>query len=447
MEPTRSEGRVVQSGDGAIAVRATRIDGVTMESVLPLLDRPRLLWTDGTGTVAAGGATVSIETTGRDRFEVVEAAAAAVFDALEAPASIPDGARPRLFGGFSFTDSHVPEGRGPWTGFPGAKFVLPAVQFTDTDEAAWMTVTARGHRARETAVSRLQDWRNRLESASQREATRDAGVSNRQYNPERPQWRQQVERAIDRISSDPLEKVVLAQSLRGDLAAPIDAAQVLTRLGVAYPTCYRFAFTPEGGGTFFGATPERLVSVRDDRVETEALAGSIGRGETTDEDEWLASQLRESAKNTHEHDLVVEAIHDQLAAHVTGIRTHPRTVCKLANVQHLETPIRGRLADDAHVLSLVEALHPTPAVGGLPPDDALDTIRETEAFDRGWYAAPVGWFDANGDGDFAVAIRSAIAADRTVTLFAGAGIVAGSDPDEEWDELQLKYRPILDALS
>ena len=102
--------------------------------------------------------------------------------------------------------------------------------------------------------------------------------------------------------------------------------------------------------------------------------------------------------------------------------------------------------EDVVVLSLVEALHPTPAVGGLPPDEALQTITETEAFERGWYASPVGWFDAEGNGTFAVAIRSAVGTDRRATLFAGNGLVADSDPDHEWDEVQLKYRPVLDAL-
>jgi menaquinone-specific isochorismate synthase len=188
------------------------------------------------------------------------------------------------------------------------------------------------------------------------------------------------------------------------------------------------------------------VSLSGRTVQTEALAGSIGRGETTEEDEWLASQLRDSEKDVHEHDLVTETIRDQLAPLAADIRTGSRVVRRLATVQHLRTPIRATLADDEHVLRLVEALHPTPAVGGLPPTAALRTIRETEAFDRGWYAAPVGWFDAEGDGAFAVAIRSALARERTATLFAGAGIVADSDPDSEWDELGLKYRPILDEL-
>ena len=144
--------------------------------------------------------------------------------------------------------------------------------------------------------------------------------------------------------------------------------------------------------------------------------------------------------------MVVETIRDQLGPVSGEVRVADRRVRKLATIQHLWTPIEADLTDDGHVLSIVEALHPTPAVGGLPPEKALRTILDTESFDRGWYASPVGWFDADGDGTFAVGLRSAVTSGTSATLFAGNGIVADSDPDEEYEEVQLKYRPILDEL-
>ncbi|OYR89092.1 isochorismate synthase, partial [Halorubrum sp. E3] len=177
-----------------------------------------------------------------------------------------------------------------------------------------------------------------------------------------------------------------------------------------------------------------------------ARAGTTGRGETPAEDEWLAQELLDDEKNVHEHELVADTVREQLEPFAASISAGERRVRRLATVQHLHTPITAELDADRHVLDLVEALHPTPAVGGLPPDRALATIRETEPFDRGWYAAPVGWIDAAGNGAFAVAIRSAVTTARRTTLFAGVGIVADSDPDREWDEVQLKYRPILDEL-
>ncbi|MFW5977669.1 MAG: chorismate-binding protein, partial [Halohasta sp.] len=146
------------------------------------------------------------------------------------------------------------------------------------------------------------------------------------------------------------------------------------------------------------------------------------------------------------HALVAETIRDQLAPFAASVSTGERQIKRLATVQHIHTPITAELAADTHVLSLVEALHPTPAVGGLPPEAALETIRETEPFDRGWYAAPIGWIDAAGNGTFAVGLRSAVATRRRATLFAGVGIVGDSDPDREWDEVELKFRPILDEL-
>jgi menaquinone-specific isochorismate synthase len=199
--------------------------------------------------------------------------------------------------------------------------------------------------------------------------------------------------------------------------------------------------------TAFGATPERLVSRRGHTIETEALAGSIGRGDTPSDDEALAEELAASSKDRLEHSLVVEALRDQLENLASSVTIGPRSVRRLASVQHLQTTIRASLSRDRHILSLVEALHPTPAVGGLPPATAREMIRRAESFSRGWYAAPVGWFDARGNGEFAVAIRSAVAANTRATLFAGAGVVADSAPENEWEELQLKYRPVLDALT
>lgn len=205
--------------------------------------------------------------------------------------------------------------------------------------------------------------------------------------------------------------------------------------------------TPEPQRTR-GKRERRTATRRQRRLREEEHEQADGhrRGDTDDEDEWLANELLGSEKDNHEHELVAETIREQLAPLSAEIRVGDRGIRKLATVQHLWTPIDATLERDEHVLSLVDALHPTPAVGGLPPEAALDVIRDTEPFDRGWYAAPVGWFDADGDGSFAVALRSAIVEETLATLFAGVGLVADSDPDAEWDEVQLKYRPILDEL-
>jgi len=441
------------SDEGALRATATNcvvrgcpVDGVPIKALLRAVDRPRLAWATATTTIVAGGTAATITAEGGDRFDVVRDEGEALFAAVCSPDDLPEAARPRLYGGFAFHEDHDPLPGEPWDGFPDAMFVLPAVQFALSGGEGWLTAAATGPEADRRATERLEAWRDRLRALPDLGAADPPGVVATRPTPSKEGWRAQVEAATDSVKRGDLQKVVLAQSLAVDLERPLDVVDALDRLSDTYPGCFRFLVEPAAGGSFFGATPERLISREGRTVQTAALAGSIGRGETRDEDEWLGDQLRRSEKDVHEHELVAETIREQIEPLATSVHSGSRTVRKLATVQHLQTPIRATLARDEHVLALVEALHPTPAVGGLPPDVALWTIRETEAFDRGWYAAPVGWFDAEGDGSFAVAIRSGLARDRTATLFAGAGLVGDSDPDSEWDELRLKYRPILDEL-
>jgi len=445
MERPLAEGGPSPAGDARIVTRGRRIEAPSVRSLLTTDERPRAAWFTASELIAVRGATLSITASGATRFESIREQAETVFERITVPDSLPNDARPRLFGGFSFYDGTQPPDS-PWGGFPTGWFFLPQIQLAETDGGWWLTATATGIDAAEKAERMIRSWASRLDGAVESPLTRPPGVTDRQQTPSRSGWQAQVEAALECVARDELEKVVLAQSLSLTLASELVEPDVLTRLGRTYPDCYRFLLSPPTGGTFFGATPERLVERRGRTVRTEALAGSTGRGDTPAEDEWLAAELLESEKDRHEHDLVVDAISQQLEPLTASMSTGPRSVRRLATVQHLETPISGELETDNHVLSLVDALHPTPAVGGLPPDVALETITESEQFDRGWYAAPVGWFDAAGNGTFAVAIRSALSTGDRATLFAGAGIVADSDPDREWDEVQLKYRPMLDEL-
>ena len=446
MERPRGDERADRRAAGG-AVRWCRVEGSPVEPLLRAVGRPRVAWADATTTLVAGGAVATVSAEGPDRFAHVRERAEDVFAGLEGPPDIPDSARPRLYGGFAFNEGHTDPGAGAtWEGYPGALFVLPAIQLSLANGHGWLTAAATGPDAGARARRRLGRWRARLAALPDLGPVGPPGVTNSQPTPSLEGWRRQVTDATTSVRRGDLRKVVLAQSLEVDLAGELDVVDTLDRLSDTYPGCFRFLVEPAAGGTFFGATPERLVSLEGRTVKTEALAGSTGRGDTPAEDEWLDAELRDSEKDVHEHELVADAVRDQLAPLAASVRTGTRTVRRLATVQHLRTPMQATLGRDEHVLSLVEALHPTPAVGGLPPDAALRTIRETEAFDRGWYAAPVGWFDAAGDGAFGVAIRSALARGSAATLFAGAGIVADSDPDSEWDELQLKYRPVMDEL-
>jgi menaquinone-specific isochorismate synthase len=448
MDTVRDE--VLDPVDGRVRTHSTTVAVPSLEAALEALDQPRLAWLGPGERFVAGGAVRTLVADGPNRFDRIRSASAALFDAHRFVGDAEPAIRPRLIGGFAFHDGTNGHEEAPptWDRFADAVFVLPAVRLIDHDGETRLAVTAAGPDAESTARRQLDAWQRRLEGVDTSPTSGRPGIATTRQTPSRATWRDQVRAAIESIDRGDLQKVVLAQSLLAELASERSVAGALAHLGESYPDCYRFMLEPAADGeeTFFGATPEQLVSLRGRTVRTDALAGSTGRGETPAEDEWLGEELLDSEKDNHEHDLVVDAIRDQLAPFAHGITTGERQLRRLATVQHLQTPITAELDRDEHVLSLVEALHPTPAVGGLPPDAALRTIRETEAFDRGWYAAPVGWFDAAGNGTFAVAIRSALTDGQRARLFAGAGIVADSDPDREWDEVQLKYRPMLDEL-
>jgi menaquinone-specific isochorismate synthase len=436
------DSRPASAGDEIeLASRSRELEDVSFGAIVERDGASRVQWATPDGLEIVGrGVAARFAADGPERFDAIRTQAATAFDGLEHDG--PDLARPRAFGGFSFHDGHEPAG--PWRRFEAASFVVPQVLVARSDDGTWLTAVGRD--ATE-ATQRLEDWHERIaDLPTMRSSGSSPGVRSTRRTTAPEAWRTQVEAALERIETADLTKVVLAQALSVDLEEPVDVPATLERLRRQYPNCYRFLIGRERGGTFFGAPPERLVSKRGERVETEALAGSVPRGETPEEDDEHVDRMVGSDKIQREHGLVVEAIRDQLGPLARELEIDDQTIRRLATIQHLRTPISATLEADRHVLDLVEALHPTPAVGGVPPETALETIEETESFDRGWYAAPIGWFDAAGNGEFAVGIRSGLADDETVTLFAGNGIVADSDPTEEWEEVQLKFRPILDEL-
>jgi isochorismate synthase len=263
---------------------------------------------------------------------------------------------------------------------------------------------------------------------------------------DRARWMRSVARLRRRMSAGDVAKVVLARevTLRADRA--FDDAAALARLREGYPNCTIFAWR-RGGATFMGASPERLVRLEGRTVRTACLAGSTKRGATPMEDAELAAALLADRKERREHELVVGAVTDALAPICERVEA-PRepAVAQMPNVQHLCTPVTATLRDGESALDVAQRLHPTPAVGGVPRDAALRLIGQEEPFDRGWYAGVVGWTDASEDGDFAVAIRSALVRGDEARLYAGCGIVAESDPAREHDESTMKLRPMLWSL-
>ncbi|TEB75210.1 isochorismate synthase [Pseudomonas aeruginosa] len=273
-----------------------------------------------------------------------------------------------------------------------------------------------------------------------------AGAQGDASAQERRQWEAKVSDAVSSVRQGRFGKVVLARTQARPLG-DIEPWQVIEHLRLQHADAQLFACR-RGNACFLGASPERLVRIRAGEALTHALAGTIARGGDAQEDARLGQALLDSAKDRHEHQLVVEAIRTALEpfSEVLEIPDAPG-LKRLARVQHLNTPIRARLADAGGILRLLQALHPTPAVGGYPRSAALDYIRQHEGMDRGWYAAPLGWLDGEGNGDFLVALRSALLTPGRGYLFAGCGLVGDSEPAHEYRETCLKLSAMREALS
>ena len=259
-------------------------------------------------------------------------------------------------------------------------------------------------------------------------------------------FKKSVLSALNSIQKNHFHKIVLAHALDVISPIPFNLVSSLNNLRHLYPDCYIFSTNNSQGQTFIGASPERLVKIHHQHLETDALAGSAPRGKTAIDDAHLADRLRSSQKETHEHQVVTDFITHHLKELGITAQSLPARLLQLPNIQHLHTPIRAIVPPDVHLLDVVAKLHPTPAVAGAPRELACEQIRHYEQFERSLYAAPIGWVDHQGNGEFAVGIRSAVLKGCQARLFAGAGIVAGSNPDKELTEVQLKLQALLSAL-
>lgn len=332
-----------------------------------------------------------------------------------------------------------------WRDLSGSLSCIPRlVYFKRTagqHPGAWFCLTLRP-----SDLSHLDAWLRELAGFGRklRAATMAPGQPAATLCPPRETdpatWGQWIETALAAIDARRFDKVVAARHAQFSFAAPLSAAHTLSALAATYGASTRFAFF-RGDSVFLGATPERLIKKRGHAVETEALAGTVRGGDRP-------GSTRDFGPKEHkEHSPVLAQLLDVLAPHCTELVHDPIPQLRAQqHVLHLQSSVRGKLARDEHVLGLVAALHPTPAVGGRPTPEALAWIAQHEDFDRGLYAGPVGWVDADGNGSFSVALRSGILRDTHATLFAGAGIVAGSEPSREFDETALKMQVLLGSV-
>lgn len=254
-------------------------------------------------------------------------------------------------------------------------------------------------------------------------------------------WEEMIGRALAEIKGGTFSKVVLSRKTEFDLEGSL-CYDSLIEGAQRYPECVTF-FNKTGSSIFFGITPERLLKISEGVIETEALAGSIKRSGSPGEDSVLSEQLLKSRKNLNEQQFVSDYILSVLNEFACDVEYNREPeLIKLENIQHLKTRIRGKIKEDKFFMDLVEALHPTPAVCGIPKEEAVKFILRNEGYERGLYSGVTGWFNLYGEGEFAVAIRSALIRDKKLYAFSGCGIVDGSDAASEYEETEIKLKPI-----
>ncbi|HYM53796.1 MAG TPA: isochorismate synthase [Solirubrobacteraceae bacterium] len=407
----------------------------------------------GQAALAGLGEAVSVGAAGRERFATVadrwrSLAVGAVAD----PADDGDGGGPIAVGGFAFA---ADGGSSPhWAGFEPASLIVPEVAITRRERGGERTVRltlaalASPDDLPEDLMARLE---RRLEELRARPLPLlDPAPTGRfQVASAMPpeHYEAAVSRAVELIVAGDLEKIVLAREVQVHAPRAYDPAAVFGVLREEFPSCFAFC-VGRGEATLIGASPELLVRREGHRVSTLALAGSTRRSADPAVDAHLGERLLRDESYREEHAIVARRIERMLRPHAIWVAAAPEPeLVRIANIQHLATPIRAQLAAPMEALELAGLMHPTPAVGGEPLRRAAPLIPALEGLDRGWYAGPVGWTDAAGDGEFCVALRCALLRGGVARCYAGNGIVRDSDPASELAETEVKLQALLPLLS
>ena len=345
--------------------------------------------------------------------------------------------------------------------FVANSIVRPSTDIVKTSQQIWLVARQSMCIREEICEDSLKEsYREALENSSKVLAEtigeQNELFSNSYVSPDRGEnsFQESVRAILQSLQEIPLQKAVLARAIDITAPRPFQTFACLQKLRSLHPDCYIFSTGCHGRATFLGASPERLASLRDCSIgkphqrclTADALAGSAPRGKTLSEDIAIAQNLLNNEKEKREHFLVVQFIKESLAALQIEPDIAPISIVRLANIQHLWTQIRACIPTSIELFDLLEKLHPTPAVAGVPKHLALQEIERHENFDRALYAAPLGWIDGRGNGEFIVGIRSALIEQNRARLYAGAGIVAGSEPKKELAETRLKLQALRRAF-
>jgi len=411
----------------------------------------------GRAALAALGETLTLQATGPERFANVAdrwraLSAAAVSDPADEPAGAGVGGGPIAVGGFAFAGDGG--GAPHWQGFEPASLVVPEVALTrsrhreETRVGLTLTALASPDDLPEELLDRIEQRLSELRT-SELPLLDPAPTGRFQVASVMPpeHYEQAVARAVERIAAGDLEKIVLAREVQVHAPQAYDPAAVFGVLREEFPSCFVFC-VGRGDATLIAASPELLIRREGHRVSTLALAGSTRRSADPAVDEHLGERLLRDESYREEHAIVARRIERTLRPHAIWVAAAPEPeLVRIANIQHLATPIRAQLAAPMEALELAGLMHPTPAVGGEPLERAAPLIPALEGLDRGWYSGPVGWTDATGDGEFCVALRCALLRGSVARCYAGNGIVRDSDPASELAETEVKLQALLPLLA
>jgi menaquinone-specific isochorismate synthase len=350
----------------------------------------------------------------------------------------------RYYGGFRFNKETKPDEA--WTTFGTAQFIVPRYEIRSAPEGSLIALHVRRE---ECEDNRFAEWLDRFFDDAHQLSSHEPfpSASQRKDEPDYAVWRGRVEQALTAFAHTKLEKIVLARKVALSYDQRLDPVALLQRLKEATPDCYHFCFMPDADTAFVGASPERLYRREGTCIETEAVAGTRPRSSDPARSAKYAEDLLASEKDQREHAYVRQGIREALTPLCEKIEVDEEpSLLTLQRGLHLYSAVRGTLnpgVDDAAILA---SLHPTPALGGWPTPEALKCIHAWESFDRGWYAAPVGWISKDA-AEFAVGIRSGLVLPNRLLLYSGAGIVKGSTPDNEWDEIEHKISDFIHVLT
>ena len=333
-----------------------------------------------------------------------------------------------------------------WKNFKASQFTIPEFLLTKNNEQYYYTMIKIIHKNDDLSelLCEWEDSEKKLLEDSIVWPVHPRVVDKKEIMPEK--WLDSVRQAKEKINNGQAKKIVLAREMRLRFEQSVKMSTLLQKLLHTQSSSFVFAFE-KGEDCFVGATPERLIKLTNNQLLSTCLAGTAPRGNTEKEDLEIAGQLFCDEKNREEHDYVVQMIRNSIEKYCDNVQIPDEPIIyPLKNLQHLYTPVTAILRNGESIFDIIEQLHPTPALGGVPKEKSLAFIRDHEQLDRGWYGAPIGWLDSDKSAEFAVAIRSGLIQGDEASLFAGCGIMKDSDPKAEYEETNIKFLPMLSVL-